>query len=282
MLKRSMVRTPICIVLSLLLLVDFAVFAPAPAQALDKKSVLIGAGAGAVAGAGIVLAAPAIAGAVGAAGGIAGIGTAIAGGIAAAGGAIIGVVAAVGGAVAAGVGAIAGWVAGIIASPLFIPALIVIAAVAIGYYLYRRHKKKQAEGAAQEVLPGSDQITVTPGDYDMNPVMPPMNQAGPVTIGDQDAIVIQGDAVTISDTPPVSVSAPQTPTTTVTTPAAEPVTVSAPSAQTIEEAHKRYLTAYQKYTSLVTTGGSGDVRQALSEYQAAYREYMNLKAQQGK
>jgi len=58
--------------LALLMVVDYAVFNPAPARALDKKSVLVGAGVGVAAGAGLVLAAPAIAGAVGAAGGIAG------------------------------------------------------------------------------------------------------------------------------------------------------------------------------------------------------------------
>lgn len=279
MMKRSWFRTPICVLLALLMLIDFAVLTPTPAQALDKKSLLIGAGAGAVAGAGIALAAPAIAGAVGAAGGIAGIGTAIVGGIAAVGGALVGVVAAVGGAIAAGVGAVAGWIAGIIASPLFIPALIVIAAVAVGYYLYKRHKKKQAEDAAsQEVIPGSEGIVVTPGDYDMNPVLPPMN-SDPITIGEADTITIAGSNVQVSDEPP-SVTVP----VNDNSPLPAQVTTTAPTSNsgiTVEEAHRRYLAAYQKYTSLVTTGGTGDVKAALSEYQSAYRTYMDLKSASG-
>ena len=278
MLKQSRIKIPLCVVLSLLMLVDYAIFAPSPVQALDKKSVLIGAGVGAAAGAGIVLAAPAIAGAVGAAGGLAGIGTAIVGGLAAAGGAIVGSVGAVVGAIGAGIGMIGGWIAGIIASPLFIPALLIIGAAAIGYYLYRRHKKKQAE-AGGEVIPDAEEIMVTPGDYDMNPVMNPMDPDEPIDVGDAAVIEISGDEVAISDAPPASVAVtdeanplPSPTTTTVTTPA---------SADAVKAAHDRYIAAYQKYTSLVTTGGSGDVQGALKEYQSAYREYIDLKAAAG-
>ena len=56
MIRRYELET-LCIVLSLLMLVDFTVFNPAPAfSALDEKR-LVGAGVGAVAGAGIALAA---------------------------------------------------------------------------------------------------------------------------------------------------------------------------------------------------------------------------------
>lgn len=275
MIRRRNLNVSICIILSLLMLVDFAAFNPVPARALDKKSVAVGLGVGAVAGAGIVMAAPAIGSAVAAAGGIAGIGTAIVGGIAAAGGAVIGVLGAVGGAIAAGVGAIAGWVAGIIASPLFIPALIVIAAVAIGYYLYRRHKKNKEAQANQPVIPNADEIVVTPGDYDMNPVIPPMNQP----ISDNDTISIPGSPVSVGQTPvadtaptePVVVSTPiqpATPTTTVTP-------------ENIDQAHKEFLKAYNEYTTLITSGGSGSVQDALKRYRDAYNNYLNLKRQAG-
>lgn len=275
MFKRNMVRAPICVVLSLLLLVDYAILTPVPAKAIDTKSVVIGAGAGLAIGAGVVLAAPAIAGAVGAAGGLAGIGTAIVGGLAAVGGALTGAIGALGGAIAAGIGAIGGFLAGIVASPLFIPALIIIAAAVIGYYLYKRHKKKQAE-EAQEVLPNSDDIYVTPGDYNMSPIVPPMNQTDPISISQTDGITIAGDgSVTISDTPPaITVSADASPLPTQTVGTVTPV----PSAEALAAAHSRYLEAYQKYTSLVTTGGSGDVQAVHAEYQAAYNEYMTLKA----
>ncbi|HOT27780.1 MAG TPA: hypothetical protein PLU72_06300 [Candidatus Ozemobacteraceae bacterium] len=282
--KSKSFSSVICIVLSLLMVVDFTVFQPAPAHALDKKSVVVGAAAGAVVGAGVVLAAPAVAGAVGAAGGIAGIGTAVVGGVAAVGGGLLGALGAIGGAIAAGVGAVAGWVAGIIASPLFIPALIIIAAVAVGIYLYRRHKKKTS---SQEVLAGSDEIMVTPSDYDMSTVIPSMNQTGPVTIGDQDAVVISGSDAHVSDTAPVTdvtVAAPAVdstaaaPTTTTTT---TPTSTSV-SNTSVTDAHARYIAAYNKYTQLVTTAGgsAAEVKAALAEYRAAYQEYIQLKQTQ--
>lgn len=286
MVKRNSIRVSLCIVLSLLMLVDFAVFSPAPAlgKGLDKKSVLVGAGVGAVAGAGIALAAPAIGGAIGAAGGIAGIGTAIVGGVAAVAGGIIGTVAAVGGAIASAVGAIGGFIAGIFASPLFIPALLVIGAAALGYYLYKRHKARQggseaAQGPSGEVLPGADEIYITPGDYDMSRVVPMGDQpAGPVSVGDSAVISIGGSAsdVTISDEPPATVVAE------AEVPAQAPVSVteSVPGAPTtsdsIKEAHDRYLAAYQKYTSLVTNSGGADpqeIQAALKDYRAAYNDY---------
>ncbi len=272
MFKRSFLRVPLSVVLAFLMLVDFTIFNPVPAKALDKKSVLIGAGVGVAAGAGIVLAAPAIAGAVGAAGGIAGIGTAIAGGLAAAGGALIGVVAAVGGAIAAGVGAVAGWLVGLVCSPFFIPALIIIAAVAIGYYLYKRHKNKQKNN---EVISGSDEITVTPGDYDMNPLVPPQNSGTPVRITDADAIsTSSGQPVTASTETPASVSIPAETGSDVSVTIQPPAII--PTTQALQAAQKRYQSAYEKYTNLVTQGGSGNAKAALDEYQAAKKEYDDL------
>lgn len=277
----------ICIILSLLMVVDFTVFQPAPALALDKKSVVVGVAAGAAVGAGVVLAAPAIAGAVGAAGGVAGIGTAVCGGVAAVGGGLLGALGAMVGGIGAAVGAIGGWIAGIVASPLFIPALLIIGAVAVGIYLYRRHKKKQQQ-AAQEVVPGSDEIMVTPSDYDMSTVVPSMNQTGPVTIGDQDAVVISGSDAQVSDATPVT-------DVTVTAPAADSTTAAAPTTTTtttttttsatntsMTDAHARYIAAYNKYTQLVTTAGgsASEVKAALAEYRAAYQEYIQLKQTQ--
>lgn len=280
--RRNIIRVPLCIVLSLLMLVDFAVFTPAPAHALDKKSVLVGAGVGAVAGAGIALAAPAIGGAIGAAGGIAGIGTAIVGGIAAVGGGIIGAVAAVGGAIASAVGAIGGFIAGIFASPLFVPALLIIGAAAVGYLLYKRYKARKAAsapGESDEVLPGSDEIFVTPGDYEMVQVIPEGDEMEPISIGDDDVIALGGDEVSISDDPP-SVNIP------ATNPAQSPVVDnSVPSSNdSLKAAHDRYIAAYQKYTTLVTNSGGADpaqIQEALQAYRAAYNDYNTLKMSSG-
>lgn len=285
--KRNMIRVPLCIVLSLLMLVDFAVFNPAPVHALDKKSVLVGAGIGAAAGAGIALAAPAIGGAIGAAGGLAGIGTAIVGGVAAVAGGIVGAVAAVGGAIASAVGAIGGFIAGIFASPLFIPALLIIGAAVVGYMLYKRYKARKAASApgeegSDEVLPGADEIFVTPGDYDMVQVVPEGEDWGPVSIGDDDIIALGGDEVTISDEPPASVAVPaQNPaqgTTSVTD-------TGVPSANdSLKAAHDRYIAAYQKYTTLVTNSGGADpaeIQEALQAYRAAYNDYQSMKMSAG-
>jgi hypothetical protein len=280
--RRSKIKVPLCIVLSLLMLVDYAVFTPAPAHALDKKSVLVGAGIGAAAGAGIALAAPAIGGAIGAAGGIAGIGSAIVGGVAAVAGGIVGTVAAVGGAIASAVGAIGGFIAGIFASPLFIPALLIIGAAVAGYFLYKRYKarKSGASGPEDEVIPGSDEIFVTPGDYQMVEVIPEGDEADPVSIGDDDLITIGGEAVSISDDPP-SVAVPaQSPGETT-----EVVETGVPSANdSLKAAHDRYISAYNKYTTLATnSGGAGpdEIKRALEEYRRAYDDYNNLKATAG-
>lgn len=280
--RRSKIKVPLCIVLSLLMLVDFAVFTPAPAHALDKKSVLVGAGVGAAAGAGIVLAAPAIGGAISAAGGIAGIGSAIVGGVAAVAGGIVGAVAAVGGAIASAVGAIGGFIAGIFASPLFIPALLIIGAAVAGYFLYKRYKarKNAASGPEDEILPGSDEIFVTPGDYEMVQVLPPGDEADPVSLGDDDLITIGGDSAVISDDPPsVSIPAAQAPDTTQVT------DTSVPSGNdSLKAAHDRYIAAYQKYTTLVTNSGGADpadIQAALESYRRAYNDYNTLKASSG-
>lgn len=290
MIKRYEFRVTLCIVLSLLMLVDFTVFNPAPAFALDKKSVLIGAGVGAAAGAGIVLAAPAIGGAIGAAGGIAGVGTAVVGGVAAVGGGVVGALAAFGGAIASALGAVGGFIVGIFTSPLFIPALILVGAAVAGYFLYKRYKAKKnasstAAGASDEVIPSSDEIYVTPGDYEMS--------GGVVPSGDQDAAISVGDTISIGggDSVVVSNEVPVTTTPTTTT-SAEAPTVStstttetatsgiATSSDALKAAHDRYISCYQKYTTLVTNSGGADpaeIKAALAEYRAAYNDYQNLR-----
>lgn len=280
MIRRNGLRVTLCLVLSLLMLFDFTVFNPAPAFALDKKSVLVGAGVGAVAGAGIVLAAPAIGAAAGAAaGGIAGVGGAVIGGVAAVSGGVVGALAAFGGAIASAIGAVGGFIAGIFASPLFIPALILVGAAVAGYFLYKRYKAKKA-GASSPVLPGSDNIYVTPGDYEMSGgVVPVGDMDAPISVGDSAIINIgSGDAVTISDQAPV-VTAPTTAQAPVT--ATEPEVTGVPSSSdSLKAAHDRYIATYQKYTSLVTNSGGADpeeVKRALAEYRAAYNDYQNLR-----
>lgn len=273
-------RALLCIVLSLLMLVDYTVFQPAPAMgAIDKKSALIGGAVGVAAGAGLALAAPAIGGALAGAGGIAGVGTAIVGGIAAIGGGVIGAVAAFAGAIGSAIGAVGGFLAGIFASPLFIPALVVVGAAVAGYFIYKKYKEKKAQSAQDGVvLPNSTGLEIAPGDYQMSSVIPegdtePIGSAGTeiITVG---AV----NSVTVSDEVPVA-AAP------VAASAAEEAdnsgAVTTTGSATLKAAHDRYIAAYQRYTNLVTNSGganSDDVRAALEEYRTAYNEYETLRA----
>jgi hypothetical protein len=270
----------LCMVLSLLMLVDYTVFQPAPAFGkIDKKSALIGGAVGVAAGAGLALAAPAIGSAIAGAGGIAGIGSAIIGGVAAIGGGVIGAVSAFAGAIGAAVSAVGGFIAGIFTSPLFIPALLVVGACVAGYFIYKKYKEKKAKSAQDgEVLPESESISITPGDYEMSSVIPD-GDTSPISVGNTEIIAIEGtaDSVTISDEAPTSNSVIQSPT--VQADASGEVTTT--ESASLEAAQKRYTAAYNRYTNLVTNSGganSEDVKAALKEYQDAYRDYQNLKA----
>jgi len=268
----------LCMVLSLLMLVDYTVFQPAPAFGkIDKKSALIGGAVGVAAGAGLALAAPAIGSALAGAGGIAGVGSAIVGGIAAIGGGVIGAVSAFAGAIGSAIGAVGGFIAGIFTSPLFIPALVVVGACVAGYFIYKKYKEKKAKSVADgEVLPESDVITVTPGDYQMSSVIP-QGDTEPISVGNSEIISIEGSAssVTISDEIPVSASL----SPSEEADASGEVTTT--ESVSLEAAQKRYTAAYNRYTNLVTNSGganSEDVKAALKEYQEAYRDYQNLLA----
>ena len=272
----------LCMVLSLLMLVDYTVFQPAPAFGkIDKKSALIGGAVGVAAGAGIALAAPAIGGAIAGAGGIGGIGAAIVGGVAAIGGGIIGAVSAMAGAVGAAISAVGGFIAGIFTSPLFIPALLIVGACVAGYFIYKKYKEKKAKEANSSVLPESETITITPGDYQMSSVFP---ESSVLPVGSVDTEIItigETQTVDVADQTPVAASPAKVPeTVSAAVEADNSGEVSTPSA-TLEEAHDRYIAAYQRYTTLVTNSGGADtneVNRALKEYQEAYREYETLRA----
>jgi hypothetical protein len=275
----------LCMVLSLLMLVDYTVFQPAPAYGkIDKKSALIGGAIGVAAGAGLALAAPAIGGALAGAGGIAGIGTAIVGGIAAIGGGVIGAVSAFAGAIGSALGAVGGFIAGIFTSPLFIPALVVVGACVAGYFIYKKYKDKKAKSAEDnEVLPQSEVLTITPGDYQMSSVIP-SGDTSPITVGKTAEIITVGSAesTTMTDDVPVA-AAPVKVSNTMS--AAEQVDnsgkVTTTESASLKAAEARYTQAYNKYINLVTNNGGADsneVKQAFKEYQDAHLEYQNLKS----
>lgn len=284
MIRASKFKVLLCMVLSLLMLVDYTVFQPAPAMgAIDKKSALIGGAVGVAAGAGIALAAPAIGSAIAGAGGIAGIGSAIVGGVAAIGGGVIGAVSAFAGAIGSALGAVGGFIAGIFTSPLFIPALVVVGCAVAGYFIYKKYKEKKAKSAADgEVLPESDAIVVTPGDYQMSNVIPE-GDAEPVCVNNCEVIAINGtaDSVTVSDEIPVSHAAAVTVEESAAEKADNSGAVTTTDSATLKSAHDRYIAAYQKYTNLVTNSGGNnteEVKAAHKEYKEAYNEYETLRA----
>lgn len=273
----------LCMVLSLLMLVDYTVFQPAPAYGkIDKKSALIGGAVGVAAGAGLALAAPAIGGALAGAGGIAGIGSAIVGGIAAIGGGVIGAVSAFAGAIGSALGAVGGFIAGIFTSPLFIPALVIVGACVAGYFLYKKYKEKKAKSASdKEVLPNSEVITITPGDYKMSSVIP-QGDMEPIAVKDAEIIPVssKGSSVTVDSKP--TVSAPvKADTESDAVKADNSGKVTTANSDSLKAAEARYTAAYNKYINLVTNSGGADsneVKAAFKEYQDAHLEYQNLKS----
>ncbi len=281
---RFKIRTIVCMVLALLMVLDFSVFQPVPAfgkPKIDKKSALIGGAVGAAAGAGIVLAAPAIGGALAGAGGIAGVGSAILGGAAAVVGGVVGVFGAIGGAIAGAFAAVGGFVAGIIASPLFIPALVLVGAAVVGYFAYKKYKESKAkDGKAGKspVFSADDRIYISPADYEMSSVIP--GGDAPITATNEIISIggTSGDVtVSVADEAPVVA---ETPTEKIEVTGE----VSTANSANLKAAHDRYISCYQRYTTLVTNSGGADaatVNQALKEYREAYNEYQTLRAVSG-
>lgn len=285
MFHKNKFRAVLAVVLSLLMLVDYAVFAPCAVQAkaqeakakksgIDTKSALIGAAAGA----GIALAVPAVVSAVGAAGGVGGAAAAAVGGVAAVAGGVTGFLGGIVGAIGSAIGAIGGFIAGIIGSPLFIPALLVVGACVAGYFIYKHYKNKKAKAgeANKDVIAGEDVVYVTPTDYEMSAVIPGGSTA-PVSYPDAPIVEIGGtaDEVTISDSlPSASVSQAESESE-----AAKVEDSSSRVSGSLEEAYQRYMRAYQTYTSLATNGAKNgtELETALRNYREAYNEYITLK-----
>ena len=262
-------------ILSLLMLVDYTVFQPAPAMgAIDKKSALVGGAVGVAAGAGIALAAPAIGSAVAGAGAT-GILGGIVGGVASIGGGVLGAISAFAGAIGGAISAVGGFIAGIFTSPLFIPALVVVGACVAGYFIYKKYKEKKAQSAADnEVLPDTEVITITPGDYEISSVIPQGNN-DPIQTDGTEILKIEGNATSavISDEVPTNVTTPSTV-------AVETTTVTPSNGTTLQAAQERYTRAYHKYLSLVNSGRtSGDeYERVFQEYRDANDELNTLKA----
>lgn len=210
----------------------------------------------------------------GAGAGLAGIGATIWGGISAAGGFVTGAIGALGGAIGSMFSGIAGFIGGIIGSPLFIPALCLVGAAVVGYFLWKKYKRNK-----QTVGNGSN-----------------IPSAGPVVSASE--IVVSPDVgAPIANEIPQTSSNPVTSEIPVSGAAAAPVTEAvvepAPSANAstaLKGAHGEYIKAYNKYINMVTNiGGSenpdeelrsnllrSDTQTALNDYREAYNRYITL------
>ena len=278
MFKRIHIRTMICMVLALAMVFDIVVIPPAEAKVTKRDVVLVGAGA--AAGAGLALAAPAIGSAVAGAGGILG---GVVGGLASVVGGVIGVGATIVGGIGSAIAAVGGWIAGLFTSSAFIPALVIVGAAVAGYYVYKKYKEKK-DKENTEVIDGKDIVYVSPTDYEMSNTIPEGDD--PVSVGNTEIITIGADA-------PVSLSATDGNEIVVTSTSSAASTVEEPPVEeeeitgtkSLEDAYKDYIAAYQRYTALVTNSGGADqqtVTEALQDYQKKYNEYITLKAVAGK
>lgn len=206
--------------------------------------------------------------------GLAGIGATIWGGISAAGGFVTGALGAIGGAIGSVFSGIAGFIGGIIGSPLFIPALCLVGAAVVGYFLWKKYKRDR-----QTIGNGSNLPAAAP------------------TVAPSNEIVVSGDIGR-----PIANEIPQTSSNPVVeipvsteaqAPVTEGVAEPAPAANAstaLKSAHAEYIKAYNKYINMVTNiGGSEnpdeelrsnllrtDTQKALNDYREAYNRYITL------
>lgn len=166
---------------------------------------------------------------------------------------------------------IAGFIGGIVGSPLFIPALCIVGAAVVGYFLYKRYKRQRQDISNSNEITGigvSDQIA-TIGDQ--QPVLP-----GPAPIASPEVVVSQPTTPTVG--PAANVEA------------ADVSAISSNASTELKEAHAAYIKAYNKYINLVTNvGGSENIdeelrsnllntntQKALTDYREAYNRYVTL------
>jgi hypothetical protein len=230
----------------------------------------VGFASGSVAG----IAGGATAAVAGAGAGLAGIGATIWGGISAAGGFVTGALGAIGGAIGSVFSGIAGFIGGIIGSPLFIPALCLVGAAVVGYFLWKKYKRQR-----QTVDNGSG-----------------LPSAGPVVAPNSEIVVSPDVGAPIANEIPQTSSNPVVTEIPVSGEAAAPVTegvaepAPANASTALKSAHAEYIKAYNKYINMVTNiGGSenpdeelrsnllrSDTQKALNDYREAYNRYITL------
>lgn len=229
----------------------------------------LGFASGSVAG----VAGGATAAVAGAGAGLAGIGATIWGGISAAGGFITGTIGAIGGAIGSVFSGIAGFIGGIFTSSLFIPALCLVGAAIVGYFLWKKYKRNK-----QTISNGSNLPTVGPVAAPATEVIATSNAVQTPT----------ASAVAQETTPSQEIPVSTEVQTPVTAGTPEPAPANAPTA--LKAAHSEYIKAYNKYISIVTNiGGSenpdeelrsnllrSDTQKALNDYRSAYNRYITL------
>lgn len=294
-LKRSLLKMMATTLAVVMLLTAFGTSAQAglftKLKDTVKNSPVKSALAGVAAVGGAVLAAPYIASAIGFASGsvagiaggataavagagvgLAGIGATIWGGLSAAGGFVTGAIGALGGAIGSVFSGIAGFVGGIIGSPLFIPALCLVGAAVVGYFLWKKYKRQNQTIGNGGNLPTVGGIALPSSEVVVSP-----NVGAPSSAVPSMEIPVTG-----------SVSAPEATATTV--PAVVEAAPTANASTALKSAHAEYIKAYNRYINMVTNiGGSEnpdeelrsnllrtDTQSALTDYREAYNRYITL------
>jgi len=295
-LKRSFMKMIATTLTVVLLLTAFSTSAHASLFSKIKDTVknnpVKSALAGVAAVGGTILAAPYIASAVGfasgtvagvaggataavagAGAGLAGIGATIWGGLSAAGGFVTGTIGALGGAIGSVFSGIAGFIGGIIGSPLFIPALVLVGAAVAGYFLWKKYGRQRQTIGNGMGLPSAGPVVRPSGEIVVSP-----NVGAPVmsTVVPSVEIPVSAAAAPVASTEPVTASVEPAPTANAST--------------ALKAAHAEYIKAYNRYINMVTNiGGSEnpdeelrsnllrtDTQKSLNDYREAYNRYITL------
>jgi hypothetical protein len=294
-LNRSLIRSLATALAVVLLVTSFTSSAEGGLFTKIKDTVKahpVASALGAVAaGAGAIIAAPTIASAIGMASGAAvagvagagaafgglgaglGIGTTIWGGLVAAGGFVAGTIGGIGAAIGSMFFGIAGFIGGILASPLLIPALVIIGVAVVAYLLWKKyHRQSQSIGNGSNLPSAVPSVSVPSGAVVSTDIGQP---TGGTVVAPATEVPVSGYQ-----------STPVTPVSTEVTPSVAP----AGASDALKQAHSDYIKAYNAYISSVTNiGGSenpdeelrtnmlrSDTQTKLTAYRDAYNNYITL------
>ncbi len=267
--KEFMYRSTSLKALSVLLVVSFlsVICYVSPAEATIKHFLL-----GGLAGAAIILAAPAIMGALGVAGG------AVAGATVAAGGVLVGAATAVGGFFAGAAGLIGAGVLAAVASPLFLPVVCFGAGLLVGKLLWDRSHGKSWSfpnpfKAIAGLFGGNKQPTVT--DKQRGDGVTKQKFVDQVKDAEEDAAKTPDEVKITEERKDIITEVDNQEAMKVGRP---PSKTEETESVNLSGVKAKYEAAYRKYVQLLQAGkgaDDADVKAALAEYKKWYLEYQS-------